>query len=389
VIDQLAVRVSDNKVGLLVKEGGEFVFNYDPLIQSAEFISLTMPVRVKGYIHSQLLPIFEMNLPEGYLLSLLKKQFSKLTDTDDFGLLHLLSPSIRGRLHYAGLADEALSLTLDDVLHAEQPGLFSELVERFALRSPLSGVQPKVLIQVANKASLKLDDYIVKAWGPDYPQLALNEFFCMSVLKEAGVAVPDFYLSDDEALFVVKRFDISKEGLYLGFEDMCVLQAKQRDDKYMGSYEQVAKTIKLFTSADFKMASLHQFFKMVVLNNMLQNGDAHLKNFGLIYDDENTVRLAPAYDVVCTTAYIKNDIAALTLLGSKKWWGREFLIRFGVEACDLTAKQAGELYKDCEMALRSVHVKVLERLAFELNDEKRVLLEYVASMMEKSWGELA
>jgi len=383
VIDQLAVRVSHNKVGLLVKEGGEFVFNYDPLLQPTEFISLTMPVRAKGYVHPQLHPVFEMNLPEGYLLSLLKKQFTKLTDTDDFGLLRLLSPSIRGRVDYADPAAESRLLTLDDVLHSKQPELFSELVERFALRSPLSGVQPKVLVQVENKATLKLDDYIVKAWGRDYPHLALNEFFCMSVLKEAGIAVPDFYLSDDEALFVMKRFDISEEGVGLGFEDMCVLQAKQRDDKYVGSYEQVAKTIKLFTSADFKMASLHQFFKMVVLNNILQNGDAHLKNFGLIYEDETSIRLAPAYDVVCTTAYIKNDIAALTLLGSKKWWRRDFLIRFGIETCDLTAKQASELYKECEVALCSIHAKVLERLAFESDGEKRGLLEHLAIMMAR------
>lgn len=385
MVDQLAVRVNHNKAGLLDKEGSEFVFNYDPLIQPTEFISLTMPVRAKGYVHPQLFPIFEMNLPEGYLLSLLKKQFTKLTDTDDFGLLRLLSPSIRGRLDYADPADElrSLTLTLDDVLHSKQPELFSELVERFALRSPLSGVQPKVLVQVENKMSLKLDDYIVKAWGQDYPHLALNEFFCMSVLKEAGIAVPDFYLSDDEALFVMKRFDISKEGVCLGFEDMCVLQAKQRDDKYVGSYEQVAKTIKLFTSADFKMASLHQFFKMVVLNNMLQNGDAHLKNFGLIYEDENSIRLAPAYDVVCTTAYIKNDIAALTLLGSKKWWDRDYLIRFGIEACDLTAKQASELYKDCEVALRSIRLKVLARLAIEPDGEKRGLLEHMAGVMAR------
>jgi len=383
VTDQLAVRVSGNKVGLLVKEGREFIFNYDPLTESTEFISLTMPVRAKGYVYPQLFPVFEMNLPEGYLLSLLKKQFTKLTDTDDFGLLLLLSPSIRGRIHYANPDDGLRSLTLSDVLHSEQPELFSELVERFALKTALSGVQPKVLVQIENKATLKLDDYIVKAWGPDYPHLALNEFFCMSVLKEAGVAVPEFYLSDDEALFVMKRFDISKEGVCLGFEDMCVLQAKSRDDKYVGSYEQVVKTIKLFTSAGFKMDSLHQFFKMVVLNNLLQNGDAHLKNFGLIYEDENSVRLAPAYDVVCTTAYIKNDIAALTLLGSKKWWGRDYLIRFGVETCDLTAKQASELYKDCEVALRSIHAKVLERLAFESDGDKHSLLEHMAKMMAR------
>lgn len=386
MIEQLVVRVNQNSVGLLIKEEGAFLFNYEPLTTSDGFVSLTMPVRAKGYVHSHLPPIFEMHLPEGYLLSLIKKQFSKLTQTDDFGLLRLLSSSIRGRVNYAHSADIASPLVLDDILHSEQPELFNELVTRFALKSPLSGVQPKVLVQVENKATLKLDDYIVKAWGQDYPQLALNEFFCMSVVKQAGIAVPEFYLSDDESLFVMKRFDIAEEGDSLGFEDMCVLQAKQRDDKYTGSYEQVAKTIKLFTSADFRTASLQQFFKMVVLNNALQNGDAHLKNFGLIYEDMDSIRLSPAYDVVCTTAYITSDIAALTLLGSKKWWGHEFLIRFGIESCDLTNKQARALYGECEAALDSVYKEILKRLEFELDSDKHQLLTHLASLMGQSKG---
>lgn len=381
MIEQLVVCVNQNSAGLLIKEDGAFIFNYEPLIALDNFISLTMPVRAKGYVHSQLPPIFEMHLPEGYLLSLIKKQFSKLTQTDDFGLLRLLSSSIRGRINYVHSTEFSLPLVLDDLLHSDQPELFNELVARFALKSPLSGVQPKVLVQVENKATLKLDDYIVKSWGQDYPQLALNEFFCMSVVRQAGITVPEFYLSDDERLFVMKRFDITEEGECLGFEDMCVLQAKQRDDKYTGSYEQVAKTIKLFTSPDSRMASLQQFFKMVVLNNILQNGDAHLKNFGLIYEDVGSIRLAPAYDVVCTTTYIKNDIAALTLLGSKKWWDHAFLIRFGVESCDLTNKQAHTLYGECEMALGSVHKVILKRLEFELDNDKHQLLTHLASLM--------
>ena len=37
--------------------------------------------------------------------------------------------------------------------------------------------------------------------------------------------------------------------------------------------------------------------------------------------------------------------------------GRDFLIRFGIEMCDLTAKQASELYKECEVALCAQYVR--------------------------------
>lgn len=379
--ERLSVRVDQQTIGALVRERGEFIFNYDHEIENTQFITLTMPVRAKAYIYPRLHPLFEMHLPEGYLLAVIKKHFAKLTDTDDFGLLRLLAPSVRGRVNYMPVIAPESALSLDDLLHPKQRDLFSDLVLRFALHSPLSGVQPKVLAQVENKATLKLEDYIVKAWGADYPQLALNEFYCMLVLQKAGIDVPEFYLSDDDALFIMRRFDIDQDGRSLGFEDLCVLQAKSRDDKYTGSYEQVAKTIKTFTSPAYKMRSLQHFFKMTVLNNRLQNGDAHLKNFGVIYEDINSVRLAPAYDVVNTTFYVTNDIAALTLMGSKKWWSRSFLIRFGVEICDLSMRQANHLYDECIEALNDVNKQVQLRLAEEDDPQKRLLLEHLTGLM--------
>jgi len=381
VSDRLVVRAYQQMAGHLVKENNEYIFTYDANAEKDDFISLTMPVRAKGYNYPRLHPIFEMHLPEGYLLSIIKKHFSKLTSTDDFGLLHLLAPSIRGRVNYAVNKVQQSPLSLDDLLHPKQEDLFNELVSRFALYSPLSGVQPKVLAKIENKATLKLDDYIVKAWGPDYPQLALNEFFCMSVAKKAGIDVPEFYLSDDDALFIMRRFDIDPDNRPLGFEDFCVLQAKSREDKYTGSYEKIATSIKIFTSPAYKMSSLQQFYKMVILNNRLQNGDAHLKNFGLLYEDVKSIRLAPAYDVINTTYYIKNDIAAFALLGSKKWWDRKFLIRFGVETCDLSVKQAKRLYDECVLALSSINNDIKARLELEAVPEKRLLLEHLSCLM--------
>lgn len=79
---------------MLVKEKHEFVFNYTGS-PPENFVSLTMPVRTKGYVLPQLHPVFEMHLPEWYLLSVMKKHFAKFTDTDDFGLLHLLSTTCK------------------------------------------------------------------------------------------------------------------------------------------------------------------------------------------------------------------------------------------------------------------------------------------------------
>jgi len=373
--NRLNIIVNNSVIGKIVKEDSEFVFNYIPSSDSEKFVSLTMPVRDKSYINTHLHPIFEMHLPEGYLLSIIKKHFAKITDTDDFGLLKLLSPSIRGRVQYESSAASNLPpISLDDILHPNTQNLFAELVDRFALNSPLSGVQPKVLARIVDKATLKLEDFIVKTWGEDYPQLALNEYLCMRAVQAAGISVPEFYLSDDDQFFIMKRFDIQEDGSLLGFEDMCVLHAKQRDDKYKGSYEQVAKSLKLFCSKQYRLKSLTQFFKMIVMNNLLQNGDAHLKNFGVYYLGRHKVQIAPAYDVVNTTVYVSNDIPALTLLGSKRWHNKERLIRFAIEACDMTNKQALKCYDDCVQAMASLLREVNQRLEKESQADKVKIL---------------
>ncbi|WP_273121545.1 HipA domain-containing protein [Ferrovum myxofaciens] len=81
--------------------------------------------------------------------------------------------------------------------------------------------------RLAEHAAIPLKTVIVKTEGSDYPGLARNEFFCMSVVKEADFDVPDFWLSDDGLLFVMSRFDRTPEGIALGFEDMAVLTGRQ------------------------------------------------------------------------------------------------------------------------------------------------------------------
>ena len=370
----LNVKVDLNSVGKLIKENEEFIFSYMSENKD-DFISLIMPIRQKPYIHTKLHPIFEMHLPEGYLLSIIKKHFSKFVKTDDFGLLNIMAPFIKGRVSYeSDFLRVETNLTLDDLLHSKNDNLFDELLDKFAINSALSGVQPKVLATIENKATLKIDDYIVKSWGDDYKELALNEYYCMKIIKLANIKVPEFYISDDEKLFIMKRFD-KVEDNYIGFEDMCVLMGKQRDDKYEGSYEQIVKTIKIFVSSQNKKSSLLEFFKMTYLNYRLKNGDAHLKNFGLIYDGIDNIKLAPAYDVVSTTVYIKNDIPALLLLGSKKWWDKKFIEKFGIQTCDLTKKEIENAIFECENAIDIVKNEILIRLETEQNQDKKEILE--------------
>ena len=192
MVDSLHVKVSNEKIGSILLENNEYIFDYTTGNQDA-FVSLSMPVRAKSYANPKLHPIFEMHLPEGYLLSIIKKHFSKITKTDDFGLLQLMAHSIKGRLTYeADITQEEITLSLGALLHPKSETLFDELVARFALNSPLSGVQPKVLAKVREKVTLPLQEYIVKSWGDEDPHWALNEFYCMSIVTQANIEVPEF-----------------------------------------------------------------------------------------------------------------------------------------------------------------------------------------------------
>ena len=132
------------------------------------------------------------------------------------------------------------------------------------------------------------------------------------------------------------------------------------------------------------------FFKLLVINYSIKNGDAHLKNFGLLYSSVKDIRLAPAYDVVCTTAYISHDIPALLMLGSKKWWDSKYLVRFGMQACDLTQKEVAVAVQECIDAMSKVKAEIDTRLKSEENEDKREILEMLVHSMGclQSWSSL-
>jgi len=163
-----------------------------------------------------------------------------------------------------------------------------------------------------------------------------QQFHCLSIAKQLQFPVPSFWLSQDGKRLAIERFDYDQNtDSFLGFEDMGSLQGKVNARKYEGAYEHVALAILQNTSPAFTQQSLNEFFDSLVLSMVLRNGDAHLKNFGLLYTDTeaNDCRLSPLYDIVCTTVYLQNDLPALSLAGQKAWPTRDILLRFGRDVC--------------------------------------------------------
>jgi len=335
----------------------EFVFNYT----EENPISLTMPYSTKSYTsHYHMHPIFDMSMPEGYLFELLKnlliKEYGKI---DDFILFSHLSRSIEGYLTYdKDDASETFSFSLEEILESKDENLFTTLVNNFLNHSAIAGVQPKVLAVLEDKATISSKEYIVKSFSKEYPHLAENEYFCMKALTYAGITTPRFWLSTSKKLFVMEKFTYKKEeNNFYGFEEFCVLFEYNKEQKYYGSYEKISKSIAQISTQ--KQDDLQMFYRMMVMNYLLKNGDAHLKNFGVLYTADKKERfLAPAYDVVNTLVYLPHDKPALTLQGKKVWVDKSMLLEFGMTQCMLTQKEALALFNVCVDATKQMFAEV-------------------------------
>ena len=362
-IHQLEIHTPQGVSGLLSKKS-RYVFNYQRVADEAA-VSLVMPVREESYASGDLMGVFAMNRPEGYLRYIIEERLKRLGAPSDMLLLFLAGGNQIGRLSYA-LPGETIPQNsgerLEDLLSSPSGALFARLVDLYALGSGISGVQPKALVPLAAEAADKLLEHttvplktvIVKAEGGDYPGLARNEFFCMSVAREAGFAVPQFWLSDDGLLFILSRFDRTQDGTPLGFEDMAVLTGRSVERKYEGSYEMIAQAVETYAGED-SVVQLKKLFERVVLSCYLRDGDAHLKNFGMLYEHPAAARrLAPIYDVVCTDVYPELDgKMALKMHKSKTFPNDAELIAYG-NRLGLNSREVAEVLARIEQAYQTV-----------------------------------
>ncbi len=155
-------------------------------------------------------------------------------------------------------------------------------------------------------------DWIVKLPDSKYPDVPRNEFAMMTLARAIGINVPDVRLVHREEIdsmpdrvwppgelfaYAVRRFDRGKNRELIHIEDMAQVRGFYPDEKYSGTFETVGSLV--FRGRD--VAGLQEFARRLVFDVMIGNGDAHLKNWSLIYNDPRIASLSPAYDLVATT----------------------------------------------------------------------------------------
>lgn len=373
---------SEHLVGRLSKQGRSYGFQYAASAQTD--ISLSMPRRAQPYVFPELHPIFQMHLPEGPVRQMLEHVIAKAEGSGDLSLLQALSDNQHGRLRFAlpGHKPNAPVATteadkLENATNAD--GLFTQMMTRYAKNSAQASVQPRINTSLQGKAALPTPYYIIKSWGAEYPELACNEYACLELAKAAGLNIPQTQLGDRGKTVLSHRIDKDKEGLSIGFEDFCVLQAKGTAQRYDSSLEACAKTIRSFVSPRFQAEALGQFFMLTLVNVIVRNGDAHLKNLAIVYPHAGERQLAPFFDITTTTVYLPDDFMALSLNDSKKWPDKKALLDFGVQHCMLKPQQVNQCFAHMEHAITQ------GRAALYQLCKTRAEFQPVAEQMESIW----
>lgn len=202
-------------------------------------------------------------------------------------------------------------------------------------RSSLSGVQRKVSLQISgSRSTLRLEvgagSYILKPQAQVFPHLPENEHVTLLLAASCGIEVAPsclLPLKDGTLAFLTRRFDRTRDGKKRRQEDFCQLAERPPKAKYEGSAELCVRLVRRY-STEPGIDAL-RLFRLLLFCWWTGNGDAHLKNFSLLADEQGIHRLSPAYDLLSTRLVIPDDPLALPVGGKQDQLTRRTWTEFG------------------------------------------------------------
>jgi serine/threonine-protein kinase HipA len=335
-VSVLDVRLHDRSVGNLTLLQGDrtvFTFNEDYIAdENRPTLSLSFKDNLGGLItklaptQRVVPPFFSNLLPEGPLRKYLAER-AGVNQQREFFLLWALGEDLPGALSIHPVDGDAMPPEAAEAIEARGNN---------ALRFSLAGVQLKFSAykNTGKAGGLTIPaegvggSWIVKLPSQQFAGVPENEFSMMTVASRMGIDVPEIRLLElgeignipegigelrGKAL-AIKRFDRTENGP-VHIEDFAQVFGVFPDDKYKKrSYRSIAEVLTIETTE----ADVVEYFRRLVFSTLIGNADMHLKNWSLIYPDGRTPMLAPAYDLLSTIPYIKDDSAALNYARTRK-----------------------------------------------------------------------
>jgi serine/threonine-protein kinase HipA len=255
---------------------------------------------------------------------------------NEFQLLSHLGLDLPGAL----IATPVLPDEIPHHLFAKYGGIQAIKIENLSTENKfsLAGVQMKFSMKEMDgryqvSRSGDFGNWIIKTPSTKHKNLPLNEYTAMTLARLAGINIPDILLIELDKLdnlpsinlpkekyaFAIRRFDRA-ESQRIHMDDFAQVLIKYPHEKYnSANYEKIGKIIYQYTGDG--LANAQQLAKRLLINILLANGDAHLKNWSLLYEDQITPELSPAYDIVTTRVYMGDEKeVALNMGKTKKWY---------------------------------------------------------------------
>ena len=276
----------------------------------------------------KLLPFFSNLLPEGVLREYMVKRL-KIHHDHEFDILMSLGASLPGAVR-ALPADELPQAAINYRL-----GTTHAAADETPIKFSLGGSQLKFsMIERGGRFTLEdgNEEWIVKPPHPSHPNVPANEYTMMRLAAAAGIQTPEVKLVKLDAIdlggftglsipqwetwaYAIKRYDRTADGR-VHVEDFAQVFNVYGDQEYKATnYDTIGRLI--FDLFPNRFEQIAEFVRRLVVNILVGNGDAHLKNWSVIYRDKIAPQLAPAYDLVSTIHYVANDSLALNLGGEK------------------------------------------------------------------------
>ena len=300
--------------------------------------------------HQRLYPTLSNLLPEGSLREFIALGLKVHVD-NEFHLLAALGEDLPGALVARPLEPDAVPDNVLAVLcgkNDRSTGAIrfgsTDWINRFSL----AGVQMKFSMKgkngrytLSSQAGVS-GDWIIKTPSTRHKDVPGNEYTSMALAALVDVEIPEIALvhahqldnlpainwPDESQALAIKRFDRDRDRR-IHMEDFAQVLVKYPHEKYdCASYAQIARI--LYTFSGDPLADVQQFARRLLVNILLGNGDAHVKNWSLLYKDPVTPRLSPAYDIVATHVYVDGERHFALNLGKTKDWYQVCLSHFQV-----------------------------------------------------------
>ncbi len=279
-------------------------------------------------------PVLSNLLPEGSMRELISQSL-KIHIDNEFPIISFLGSDLPGALIAEPMLPDEVPKNILNI-HGK-PKVLSFNKDKQANKFSLAGVQMKFSMKEKEgrytiSHGKVLGDWIVKTPSTKHRHVPENEFTAMTLASLVGIDIPEvklveiskldnlppINLPDEKLAFAIKRFD--RDGnKRVHMEDFAQVLVKYPHEKYSTiNYEQIGRV--LYEYSGDGMADAQQFARRLLVNILLANGDAHIKNWSLLYSDQITPRLSPAYDIVTTSVYIDDERHYALNLGKNKDW---------------------------------------------------------------------